>query len=305
MKALKRARTLALPLCLALACEEGVSPSRGLEAELHVADGQYDEGAFPADIDAPSEASEGAPEIHSISSRNNTVRQGQADKTVGLLVSPTARTVAIWLEDDVGYWTVPAAVASVESAPDLEVQALLAFSRSTALGERRLWFAAADSRARYGSPSALTLRVVEPIPTGQLVVSLSWAQDMDLDLVVVQPDGATLSADGLFDAAGGKLPQDGDTAPVVDIDSNQACRIDGRRTENAIYPEVSLPGSYEIYARIAQACGAPQTGWQLRIFLDGKEVGSTSGQFYARLADTPNGGPSGPGLFVTRISVND
>jgi hypothetical protein len=127
------------------ACDESVAAKSGLTSRLRVIGGQYIAEDFPAsqseDASTVTETTEdggvvGAPQVDSIQSPNNRVAIGVNTKAISALVSPHARTVAIALEGEPGYWRVPVGQPSLEAAPDLDVGANLSFDRGLARSGR-------------------------------------------------------------------------------------------------------------------------------------------------------------------------
>jgi hypothetical protein len=290
----------------------GLDPSRGLQADLRVSGGQFHEGSpsvAPGDAGAPatgdSDASADAlPTVVSVNTKNLVVWPGQAGKSLQVLTSPQARTVAAWLDHDEGYWVVPVADESIDNRPDLELSMLVDFSPNAALGVRKLWFAAADEHGRFGPAIYLPYHFVDQVPDGDLVIRLTWEQNMDLDLIVVDPDGSTLSPAGYVDAEGAAISSgaDGGT-PYYYFDSNSDCRIDGDRRENAVYPSAPPSGTYRVYVRLNRSCGVDETGWTVDVYRHGKKIASRRGQTFGFQVDTPHGGPDGPGMFVTDVII--
>jgi hypothetical protein len=288
------------------ACDDEIEVTNGLAAKLRVAGGQYREDDFPADttlttpVVPPTPVSDGGvlppPRISSLESLNNSVKRGTVGKNIRVVVSENARTVAIGLEGDPGYWLVPVAARSIEFAPDLELSATLDFDRTILLGPARLWFAASDADGHYGAPRSLDLTILDDVPSAPLLVSLTWTANVDLDLVVLQPDGKVVTNKAVRSAA------DGPSAARIDLDSNAGCVIDGHRSENALFTQTPI-GEYRVFVRQASACGVPTTGWTVRVLREGVEVDRISGASYAYETDLPNGGPSGPGRLALRFNI--
>jgi hypothetical protein len=298
---------LALVAALSGCTDDNVEVQTGLEAKLRVANAQYEPGGFPVDVGSdamapapvtlPDGGMVGPPTVVTIESQNNSVKRGTIGKTLRVIASPTTRTVAIGLAGDAGYWLIPVALHSVEFDPNLELSARLDFDRTLPLGPTKLWFAAVDAENKIGPARALDLTILDDIPTAPLVVSLTWTSDMDLDLVVVHPDGSVLTNKAVRPA-----PSSNGIVGQIDLDSNGNCIVDGHRAENASYSAFGA-GEYKVYVRQAQACGQPLTGWHVRVLRDGNEITQSSGSFYASEIDLPNGGPTGPGRLALSFDV--
>jgi len=293
-----------------VACGDGLDPQSGVEAELRVtSEAQYHEDAFPVDQDADAglsglsgDAGALAPQVISFDTRGTTIRPGQSKKMKGLASSAT-RTLAVQIEGDRGYWSIPVDVVSAESAPNLQFAADMSFARTLKPGPLKLWFAAANAEGEYGAARFLAMKVLDTAAQGELVVVLDWNQDMDLDLVVVGPDGSLVSAeDGYVDREGSRIT--GEQSPEVDRDSNSDCKIDGIRSESAIYPVKPAAGAYKVFVRTGAPCGVASTSWRVQVYRGGALKGAVVGASYAAQYDTPNGGPDGLGVFATSFNVN-
>lgn len=305
-------------VCLALgiatlvlaACGDEVQVDNGLLANVRVANAQFEDRSFPVNTSIGADASVpvqpvqpvgdggvvGPPNIVTIDSQNNSVKRGTINKSLRVVVDQGATTVAIGLAGDRGYWRVPVSIHSVEFAPSLELTATLEFDRSLMIGPARLWFAAADASGKYGAPKALDLVILDDAPLAPMVVSLDWTQNVDLDLVVMRPDGSLLTNKATRSAGAGA------DAPKIDIDSNGNCVLDGHREENAIFTAVPV-GAYSVYVRLAASCGVPETGWRVRLLRDGQQITEVHGAAYAYETTLPNGGPSGPGRLALQFNI--
>jgi hypothetical protein len=320
---LARARTrllrqLATCALLLTACDQqGATAFSGLDAWMRASGNTatYIEGDFPVatdddagtlpriDGDASVNSTE-PPLIDTISSPNNSVHPGAMGKTVQAFVSPNTRSVAYKLEGDKGYWLVAVGSESLENAPDYESAVSLDFSEKTPKGPRKLWVAAANREANFGPARFLQLNFIDSIPKGALVVSLNWSANMDLDLIVVSPNGDVLTPDGLHDKEGSPVKST-DSTPFIDIDSNQGCAIDNIRRENAVFEQAPAKGKYRVYVRNAQTCGFPAASWRVSVLLNGKTTQRFLGTSYASQIDTPNAGPDGPGVLAAEFDVGN
>ena len=91
--------------------------------------------------------------------------------------------------------------------------------------------------------------------TGGLQVSLSFNNEKDVDLYVIQPDGEIIYY-------GNKGSQIYDTVTGqyvywwgLDLDSNPACNIDSIKNENVFYPDTLIQsGTYQVWINMYSNC---------------------------------------------------
>jgi hypothetical protein len=291
----------------ATACIDGsVDTTSGVDAKLRIIGGQFESGDFPVDVtvdagmQAPAQLPDGGtvevPRIVTVDVLNTRVPRGATSRSLRMIASSVTRTVAIGLQGDTGYWLVPVGSISLEYSPSFEVAATYELDRSIPVGPLKIWLLPIDKAGHAGVPAALDLTVTDDVPVAPLVVSLTWTQNVDLDLLIVQPDGTKLT---------NKISAPVNTSSIqgsIDLDSNSGCVLDGRRSENASYTAATA-GVYQVYVREAASCGVPYTGWTVRVLRDGSEITRATGAAYAYETDLPNGGPDGPGRFALSFSI--
>ncbi|HEY6881067.1 MAG TPA: hypothetical protein VI299_23740 [Polyangiales bacterium] len=311
MKPIHQTRLLRLAaLWVALAaggCIDGsIEAASGSEAKLRVLAAQYQPGDFPVDVTsdagapAPAPLPDGGsiepPRIVTLDVLSTRVPRGSSERSLRMIASQATRTVAIGLPGDPGYWLVPVGSVSLEFSPSYEVSVSYELDRSIPAGPLKVWVAGIDKDGHVGAPRALDLNVVEDVPSAPLVVSLTWTHDVDLDLLIVQPDGNVLTNKPTAVSGTGSIQG------TIDLDSNSSCVIDGHRTENAAYTAASA-GLYKVYVKQAGSCGLPYTGWTVRVLRDGTEISRAAGAAYAYETDLPNGGPEGTGRFALSFNI--
>lgn len=276
----------------------GVESTRGLDAWLRVVDGQFFPGPLPMSGDGPR--------VLSIDSLNNTVRPGQRGKGLSGRAEEGAQAVAIGLAGDLGYWTLPVGSPDLVNPGSLSWSARADFSAQVPAGMRSLWVAAVDPEGRFGPASDLGLRVQDATPDGELVVTLAWANETDLDLHVVTPDGTEVWARNLNTYQPPAPGEPYDPAAVLaggwlDQDSNSQCQIDGRRRESVIWKGTPPAGHYVVRVDAFSLCGQTQSRWTVRATLRGDELGSASGVFVE--SDTRFAKRAGSGLLALEFDV--
>jgi hypothetical protein len=119
------------------------------------------------------------------------------------------------------------------------------------------------------------------VGTGALQVSLSFDNNKDVDLYVVEPNGNVI----YYGNKGGEYVLDEETGEYVrtwglDLDSNPSCSIDGINNENIYYPtEFIQSGKYEVWVNMYENCDATiATNWAITATKQGGLVPVTYGQ---------------------------
>jgi hypothetical protein len=130
-------------------------------------------------------------------------------------------------------------------------------------------------RARVGADPGTV-----DIATGDVRVTLRWADTADLDLSVTDPAGETVSYGSRSVGSGGTL----------DVDANAACDgVTATPVENIIWPDTAPDGRYTIGINLYSGCGAADAhAFQLTALIGGVPV-----QVYVNGADgslTPTDG---------------
>lgn len=282
----------------------------GYEASLRVRGGRYVAGEFPAGSDpeagapmADASTPQPPPAVAVVNATSLAVQQGQLGKQFTGSVSYSARTVAVGLEHDRGYWIVPVDAADIDLPPNLAFHATTDFASDLTPGPVNLLFAAIDAQGRIGPRRALPLAVRSSLPDAPLAVVLDWDRPVDLDLLVQLPDGRTLTARGLRSADGAYTrPTDGGAR--IDLNSNAGCVIDGTRRETATFPAPGT-GRYEVRVHLFSACGEPSTAWRVRVVRAGTVVREAVGTSWSWETDAPGGGPSDDGRRALVFEVSE
>ena len=161
-----------------------------------------------------------------------------------------------WLRERINLAQI--AAIALEVSPDLNIRAL------------KLQVHAVDAAGHLGAARVVPLAVAPATPVmGDLVVSLRWDGDADLDLHVVDPFGSEV-----FARAPSTLPPlpPGQTpdpeaelrAGFLDFDSNAACVQDGSRNENVVW-QAAPTGHYVVRVDAFAMCGAPASRWSVEV----------------------------------------
>jgi hypothetical protein len=187
------------------------------------------------------------------------------------------------LSDDRGYWIVPAALPDVQSPDFPTFDVSLSFSPDIRVTPRELIVQAVDEKNHFGLASRHALDIVENVaPDGQLVVSLRWDREVDLDLHVVDPQGIEVYKRNINSY---ELPPPGQpidpnawrSGALLDFDSNAACVIDGRRRENIVWKNEPPAGHYIARVDTFSLCGETFAHWSVDVYANGVLVASSTG----------------------------
>ena len=287
-----------LSACCATSCLDGQQADAGTDLGLRVAGGALYRGQFPG--------TSGGPDVQAAYLTETRFAAGYQGKTFTGVLAPDATSAAIALEGDAGYWIVVAGPPLPESPDSVSFDAPLSFSGDVAPGPHRLFVAAADAAGRFGKravePFTLTAR---PLPQGTLVISLFWDTEADLDLHVVLPDGTEVwreRPNSWSPPRGGEPDASAyTTGGRLDFDSNARCEIDGRRNENVYFTTEPPSGKYIVRVDTFSLCDANAARFQVEATLDGRAVGSATGESLPD--DTRFSHGEGAGVTVFELHV--
>lgn len=110
---------------------------------------------------------------------------------------------------------------------------VVTFGQSVPFPEFDLQFQLVSPSGSVGAPSSAHVSLLEA-GIGQVQVTASWDQLTDVDLHVIEPSHNELFWFAATSATGG----------VLDLDSNQACHLDGKNTENIRWTTNAPAGPY-------------------------------------------------------------
>jgi hypothetical protein len=297
-----RRLVLALLACAA-ACSGEKSPS-GIEEPLRVRGGAFKEGALPG---SPPDGAAAAPGVTSFEAASTVIRPGQSGKSLLGRTSPDAVAVGLRFADlGTGYWVLPVDAPDPTNNGELGWEARSDFGANLPPGLHPLRVVAIDAQGRAGTQRELSVCASPSVPDNlaacdpkaappAAVISLSWDTHVDLDLVVVTPEGRVVDA---------KHPGAGDAgprAPAIDRDSNGGCIADGTQRESLVFQEPPH-GSYLVYASLFDACGHAPVHFHVSLLepKDGRQV-ETIGHDGALLSAAAKGG-STLGTFACEIA---
>ena len=108
--------------------------------------------------------------------------------------------------------------------------------------------------------------------TGGLQISLSFNNDKDVDLHVIEPNGEHIYYANRISPNGGWL----------DLDSNPACSYDHVNNENVFYNDTTAyiePGTYQVYAVMWRNCDPTiPTNYVVTVFYNGQLITPQTGE---------------------------
>jgi len=299
-----RARALVLVIAVALAagvattaCDR-VKADSGRDAALQVDGAQFFRQELPPD--------QGGPAVSTLSI-SPTVRAGASGRRCSGATAQSGAAVALALRGDVGYWILPTGLPSF-SAPDAPTfGTTVSFASALAAGPYELVAHAVDADGRFGPETTRPLTVTSATPSGHLVISLTWSNDADLDLHVVDPSGTEIYDRNInsYEPPAPGAPKEPPNTPhdggVLDLDSNAGCVPDGVRAEHVVWTEPPPRGHYIVRVDTASLCGQPYAYWKVEAILDGVRLGGAEGE--ATEEDTRFAHERGAGVLALELDV--
>lgn len=308
MSAPRRTRRAGLPvalLCAAAGCG-GATPASGVTALMRIGGAQFVDGALAPDTSGTE------PAVRGITLNTNSVYPGEESFPVSGSVEKGS-AVLIGLGGDAGHWIVPSTNADLTLPDNYDFSASLTFSPSIPTGRHPLILRGVAPDGTIGPAQIFQLDVEQPVPTGALVISLTWDTQSDMDLHVVVPNPADPSAPiEIWNKARVGLPvrKPGDPAPdpdqiaaagYLDFDSNANCVIDGRRQENVIFTEAPPSGDYTVRVDAASLCGQADAQWKVTATTADGEIALA--QWVATDSDTRGSHAAGAGRLAFTFSI--
>ena len=147
---------------------------------------------------------------------------------------------------------------------------------------------AGGTSAGIGAVDEEAVSVIE-VGTGDIQVSVSWDTESDVDLHLIEPNGAEIYYGDSESASGGTL----------DLDSNAGCAIDGKKNENITWPNGTPPrGTYTVRVDYWASCGVAKTNYVVTVRVAGRAAQTFTGSF---TGEGTNGG-AGDGVTITTFT---
>ena len=208
-------------------------------------------------------------EIHSISG-NSTVLAGGSN-LIHIEGSQNASQVVIGVKDKTGYYVMPiTAGKGGNNKAILSMVDIRLLVGQGATGTFTIAISVGDGQGNFSAYQYLEVSLMQA-GTGLLQVSLSWDQENDVDLHLIDPSGEEIYYGNPVSATGGQL----------DVDSNAGCSIDNINNENIYYEDssdVTIPsGEYEVLVNLWSNCSvASNTNYTVVAYYGGNLIGTTS-----------------------------
>ena len=296
MRALALGLLTILGSCL-LGCGDSQSAPSGLDEPVRIVGGQFIEGSFP-------KATLAGPPVSTISIRDLDLLEGASGKSVTGLASPGSLSVAIALQGlGHGYWVVPVGSEDLAAPGFFDWGASLSFSTDVpgtkpALAVRRL-------RMRTGNS--------EPVTTQTLFLKSPGARRSRGRVPHLGCPTRISICTWSYRAAKScrrsirtrSLPMPTASPCLARACSNTIRSLpafpDGLRTENVVWADAPLAGTYSVYVDMFSACGSRRRASKFSLLVDGQSVLEKAG----RLLDIDADGGATSGLFVTQFTCDE
>ena len=284
----RRVAPLALLLSLSLAsCNDSPTVITGAELSAYIA------AVLITDVNVRGVLRQGSPPAAGAGPSITAPVAGDGI-TGGSALLPLAsgalfREVAVYVQGIDGYYVarLPYDLTSVKAvitvggrAPELDFNVV---------------FAVANANGAWGPPDATSVSGVE-VAGGDVQVSVTWNNDADVDLHVVDPSGEELYYGHRSSASGGEL----------DIDANAACSTTPLWQENVGWASQTAPsGLYTVRVDYWSSCGNAQTDYIVTVYLksDTPAVPGSPGTgvllFTGSFTGDGTGGGLGDGVHIT------
>jgi len=152
---------------------------------------------------------------------------------------------------------------------------------------------AGGNGASYGTAQAIPIHLTS-VGTGDVQVNVSWDLDNDLDLHVAGPNNLEIYYGNRTDSA---------TGGTLDLDSNAACALDHKRSENITWPTSRAPhGTYTVKVDYWANCppAALPTNYVVTINVKGQAPRVINGTFSQ--ATDPDHGGAGAGRTIATFT---
>jgi hypothetical protein len=266
---------LAIVLISIAACD-AASNDPGYHALLQVPGAQFVPSAVPPD--------DGGPAVVAAQSTHTTISIGTVDEIMKGALGAGATSVIAGIDGDDASWVVTAGAPDFETPNDPSFTFRAELSNDLPAGPFTIDLAAADETGRIGPTYELPLIADDvPLPSGQLVIRLSWDDAADLDLHVVDPAGheAWSGSPNTWTPPPPGTPPDPDawmTGGILDHDANAGCAYQAAPREDVAWQMPPPPGTYTVRVDTRSMCGVAVAYWYVTAYrADGTAIASARG----------------------------
>jgi len=172
------------------------------------------------------------------------------------------------------------------TAPVTTVDLLLTLAQSIPDQTFSLNYGVGLGAAGIGAYQTTPINVIA-VGTGEVQVSVSWDKESDVDLHVVEPGNEEVYYGNTTSALGGTL----------DLDSNPACAIDGKKNENITWA-TAPSGTYTVRVDYFAECSQTSTNYVVTVQRKGHAPETFTGSF----TGAGDAGGAGSGTPVTTFT---
>ena len=199
-----------------------------------------------------------------VSMNNNVIPGGSSIATVQ--TDGVAKKLLIGMKDQDGYYEVSPTTRG-------DYAFLMMINQDITLEEGQNGFtvrvAIEDGNGGISQIWESTVQLLQ-VGTGNLQVSLSFDNSVDVDLLLREPNGTLICYYDVISENGGRL----------DLDSNAGCAIDNINNENITYGDEAYvePGRYEVYVDLYSNCNPEvATNFVVTALYQGVAIATASG----------------------------
>jgi hypothetical protein len=257
-------RAIAVLTLLALAGCMGVENPRALDEPVIVHHAQFRDGKLPAGSTGPK--------ITATSIGTGSFRPGGIHVPLSGRATGEAYSVGVsLLGQGSGHWIVPVGPEDLLTPGELTWD--LSFDVGVELepGAYELGVVAIDGKGRAGPESRIEVCALSDLPDNRnvckpdneppaAIAALRWNSDVDLDLVVIAPDGTRYNRSNFSQLEGDEV------IARLDADGSSGCHKDGRRIENFVWLKKPQKGTWFLYANLFDACESRAVSFELTTY---------------------------------------
>lgn len=205
---------------------------------------------------------------------NSTVLAGGSNP-ISIVTPDNATGIIVGVEGHRGYFSIPVGtqMGNVPMRPESSNTTSMQLLIGREIREGfTISFAAQNSSGQVGDYQQLEVDYLAA-GTGKLHISLSWDQENDVDLHLIEPNGERIYYGNSSSVNGGEL----------DLDSNPACYIDAINNENIFYEDDSEViveyGEYEVQVDLFSPCSITDaTNFIVSVYYGNALIATTEGE---------------------------